>query len=279
MRRLLREPLVHFLGLGVLLFLLYGWVRDGILDAPDEIVVSRWQLESLQMQFQRVRQRPPTPEELQGLLDSWVREEVFYREGLAAGLDRDDPVVRRRVGQKIEFMLDVAPQVAPTNAELQAWLDAHSDRYAIEPRYSMRQIYFDPARHGNKIDETIAAALSALRAGKPVAGDLTMLPAELEAATESDIERQFGAEFAASLEGLPVGGWNGPLKSEFGLHLVELSASDPGRPATLEEARNAVERDLQVARTEEAKNAYYEKLRSKYTVRVEDATADKAATQ
>jgi hypothetical protein len=279
MRRLLREPLVHFLGLGVLLFLLYGWVRGGVLDAPGEIVVSRWQQESLRMQFERVRQRPPTPAELQGLLDSWVREEVFYREGLAAGLDRDDPVVRRRVGQKIEFMMDVAPQVAPTNAELQAWLDAHGDRYAIEPRYSLQQIYFDPARHGGKTGETIAAALSALRAGKPVAGDLTMLPADLDAATESDIKRQFGAEFATSLEGLPIGGWNGPLTSEFGLHLVELSASDPGRTATLEEVRTGVERDLQEARNEEAKKAYYEKLRAKYTVRVEGAKADEAAAQ
>lgn len=279
MRRLLREPLLHFLGLGVLLFLLYGWVRGGVLDAPGEIVVSRWQQESLRMQFERVRQRPPTPAELQGLLDSWVREEVFYREGLAAGLDRDDPVVRRRVGQKIEFMMDVAPQVAPTNAELQAWLDAHGGRYAIEPRYSLRQIYFDPARHGGKTGETIAAALSALRAGKPVAGDLTMLPADLDAATESDIKRQFGAEFATSLEGLPIGGWNGPLTSEFGLHLVELSASDPGRTATLEEVRTGVERDLQEARNEEAKKAYYEKLRAKYTVRVEGAKADEAAAQ
>lgn len=279
MRRLLREPLVHFLGLGALLFLLYGWVRGGVLDAPDEIVVSRWQLESLQMQFQRVRQRLPTPEELQGLVDSWVREEVFYREGLAAGLDRDDPVVRRRVGQKIEFMMDVAPQVEPTNAELQSWLDAHADRYTIEPRYSLRQIYFDPARHGKKIDETIAAALSALKARKPVAGDLTMLPAELDAATASDIERQFGVEFAKSLKGLPVGGWNGPLRSEFGLHLVELSASDPGRPATLGEVRAGVERDLQEARSEAAKKAYYEELRAKYTVRVESGTAAKAASQ
>jgi hypothetical protein len=225
MRGLLREPLVHFLGLGALLFLLYGWVRGGVLDAPDEIVVSRWQLDSLQMQFERVRQRPPTPEEMQGLVDSWVREEVFYREGLAAGLDRDDPVVRRRVGQKIEFMMDVAPQVAPTSAELQSWLDAHGDRYAIEPRYSLRQVYFDPARHRERMDESIASALRALKAGNAVAGDSTLLPAALDAATESDIERQFGAEFAESLKRLPVGEWQGPLKSAFGLHLAELSAT------------------------------------------------------
>ena len=279
MRRLLREPLVHFLGLGVLLFLLYGWARNGVLDAPEEIVVSRGQVESLQVQFERAWQRPPTPEELQGLVDSWVREEVFYREGLAAGLDRDDPIVRRRVGQKIEFMIEVAPRASPTNAELQSWLETHADRYAIEPRYSLRQVYFDPARHGEKLDEAIAGALRALEAGKMVSGDSTLLPAKLDDAAASDIERQFGAEFAGSLADLPVGGWQGPLKSAFGLHIVELSTSDPPRPATLEEARTAVERDLGVARSDEAKKAYYEKLRAKYTVRVEDATAEEAASQ
>jgi parvulin-like peptidyl-prolyl cis-trans isomerase-like protein len=276
-RRLLREPLLHFLGLGVLLFLLYGWARNGVLDAPDEIVVSPGQLDSLQMQFERTWQRAPTPEELQGLVDSWVREEVFYREGLAAGLERDDPIVRRRVGQKIEFMIAVAPQAPPTNAELQSWLETHADRYAIEPRYSLRQVFFDPARHGEKLDETIAGALRALKAGKTVTGDSTLLPASLDDAATSEIEAQFGAEFAGSLKDLSVGDWNGPLRSPFGLHIVELSASHPPRPATLEEARTAVERDLGASRRDEAKKAYYEKLRAKYTVRIEGATAEAAS--
>ncbi len=273
MRRLLREPLVHFLGLGVLLFLLYGWIQGDVLDVPEEIVVSRGQLQSLQMQFERTRQRPATAEELQGLVDTWVREEVFYREGLAAGLDRDDPIVRRRVGQKIEFLMDVAPQAAPTDAELQAWLEAHADRYAIEPRYSLRQVYFDPARHGESLDDAVATALRALKAGEPVPGDSTLLPAVLDDVAAFDVERQFGAEFAAPLEDLAVADWQGPLRSGFGLHLVKLSASDPGRPATLEEARTAVERDLLEARSVDAKKAYYEKLRAKYTVRVESLSA------
>lgn len=277
MRRLLREPLVHFLGLGILLFLLYGWIQGGVLTAPEEIVVSRGQLLSLQLQFERVWQRAPTAQELQGLVDSWVREEVFYREGLAAGLERDDPIVRRRVGQKVEFMMDVAPPAAPTDAELQAWLDAHADKYAIEPRYSLQQVYFDPARHGENVDAVVAAALRTLKAGRAVAGDSTLLPAVIDDASAYDIERQFGAEFAASLEKLPAGGWQGPLRSGFGLHLIEIRSSDPGRPATLEEARTAVERDLLEARNDANKKAYYEKLRARYSVRVEPLVVDEAA--
>lgn len=277
MRRLLREPLLHFLGLGVLLFLLYGWARNGFLDAPEEIVVSRGQLASLQVQFERAWQRSPTPEERQGLVDSWVREEVFYREGLAAGLERDDPIVRRRVGQKIEFMIDVAPHVTPTNAELQSWLDTHADRYTIESRYSLRQVYFDPSRRGKQLDEAVAGALRALEGGKRVDGDSTLLPGNVENASASDIERQFGPEFLGSLEDLPVGGWQGPLTSAFGLHLVIVGKRDAARPATLAEARAAVERDLIGARRGEAKKTYYEKLRAKYTVRVEGATAEAAS--
>lgn len=279
MRRLLREPLVHFLGLGVLLFLLYGWLQDGVLNSPEEIVVSRGQLQSLQMQFERVWQRPPTTEEMQRLVDGWVREEVFYREGLAAGLERDDPIVRRRVGQKIEFMMDVAPQAAPTDAELQAWLNSHSADYAIEPRYSLRQVYFDPARHEGELDDVVAAALRGLIGGKSVEGDSTLLPATLEEATASDVERQFGAQFAVALKGMSVGEWQGPLQSGFGLHLVELRESEPERPATLEEARRAVERDWLEARTDAAKKAYYEKLRAKYEVRVDSEGAAEAVAK
>jgi len=152
MRRWLREPLLHFLILGALLFGLYGWLRGGAQATPAEIVVSRGQLQSLQAQFQRTRQRAPTPEELQGMVEGWVREEIFYREGVAMGLDRDDPVVRRRVAQKLEFVVDGAAPTPPTSAELQAWLAVHADRYSIEARYTLHQIYFDVARHGASLD-------------------------------------------------------------------------------------------------------------------------------
>src|SRR6476660_6416007 len=103
MRRLIREPLLHFLLLGALLFALYGWIHRAA-GSPGEIVVSRGQVDTLRVQFTRTWQREPTPVELQGLIDSWVRDEVLYREGRALGLDGDDPVIRRRVAQKVEFL-------------------------------------------------------------------------------------------------------------------------------------------------------------------------------
>ena len=233
-------------------------------------------MQGLQQQFERAWRRPPTDQELQGLIDNWVREEILYREGLAMGLDRDDPIVRRRIGQKVEFIVDGMTPAAPTVEELHAWLDAHPDRYALAAQHSFRQVYFDPSRHGERLQADVAAALERLRAGKPAAGDSTLLPQSLEAAQRLDVERNFGTEFATAIEALPVGSWQGPLRSEFGLHLVEVTSRVPGRKPTLEEARAAVERDLLHTRAEEASDAYYQRLRANYDVQIEGAGEDPA---
>jgi hypothetical protein len=271
MRRLLREPLLHFLVIGALLFAAYGWLHLGSANVPNEIVVSRGQVQSLQLQFERVWQRPATKQELQGLVDNWVKEEIFYREGIAMGLDRDDPVVRRRIGQKLEFILESATPPGPTDVELQAWLDAHPRDYQIEPTYSLRQVYFDPARHGDRLDAHIAAAQRALASGKAVTGDTTMLPPTMEQATATEVARVFGNEFSERVKAMSVAGWQGPVPSTFGLHLVELTGQEAARTATLADVRDRVERDVSRARMEQAQTAFYNKLRANYAVRIEDA--------
>jgi len=272
MKRLIREPLLHFFVLGALLFGPYGWLNREGFNAPNEIVVSRGQVLNLTAQFERVWERAPTQQELQGLVDNWVREEVFYREGLAMRLDRDDPVVRRRIQQKVEFIVDSATPAAPTTEELQRWLDGHADAYRIEPTYSLRQMYFDPARHGERLGADIAAARRALDSGKPAEGDATMLPGALIAGA-TEVVRTFGSEFEDALRTLPIGGWHGPVRSGFGLHLVELAEREEGRQAPLADVRAAVERDLIHARTQEANAAFYDRLRANYTVRIEDTRA------
>jgi hypothetical protein len=271
-RRLLREPLVHFLLLGALLFAAYGWLNQGGFGARDEILVSKQQVEGLVMQFERVWQRPPTADEKQALVDGWVRDEVFYREALAMGLEQDDPVVRRRMSQKVQFIVDSGTDAAPTDAELQRWLDEHADQYRREPSYAMQQVYFDPARHGDGTANTLEAARSALEAGENIAGDSTMLPAEIVGGA-SEVARSFGDEFERNLRQLPVGSWQGPVRSPFGLHLVRIRERDEGRPALLSEVRTDVARDLSNARAKAAGDAYYERLRAKYVVRIEDGSS------
>jgi hypothetical protein len=198
-----------------------------------------------------------------------VKEEIFYREGIAMALDQDDPVVRRRVGQKLEFILDSAAPASATDAELQAWLEAHPDDYRIEPLYSLRQVFFDPKRHGDKLEADIVAARRALESGKLFEGDTTLLPHEMAAARATEVARIFGNEFVEGLSTAALGRWHGPMRSDFGVHLVELSKRQNGGRAMLNDVRAEVERDLLHARAENAKAAVYEKLRENYSVRFE----------
>ena len=269
MRKLIREPLLHFLLLGAALYALYGWLNDGLPGSQNEIVVTRGQMRSLEAQFARVWQRPPAPHELQGLIDNWVREEILFREGLVMGLDRDDPVVRRRIAQKVEFILDSAIPAAPSEAELQAWLDSHSEKYSVESRYSLRQVFFDPARHGETIVPLISRAQTSLKNGREDVGDPTQLPATMTASA-SEVARVFGSEFETALRTLPLDDWQGPVSSGFGIHLVELQTRDAGRKASLNEVRDAVTRDLMYARSQEATAAFYERVRATYNVRIDD---------
>ena len=273
MRKLIREPLLHFLLLGVALFALYGWLNDGLSGSQSEIVVSRGQMRSLESQFERVWQRPPTPVELKGLIDNWVREEILYREGLVMGLERDDPVVRRRIAQKVEFILDGAIPATPTETELQDWLDSHSEKYSVESRYTLRQVFFDPARHGKAIARAIADGQASLKKGDVTVGDPTSLP-ETMTASASDVVRVFGSGFEIALRSLPLGAWQGPVSSGFGIHLVELQAREAGRKASLNEVRDAVTRDLMYARSEQAAAAFYERVKATYNVRIDDAPVE-----
>ena len=267
---------MHFFVLGAALFGLFAWLHQGALDAPDEIVVDGMRVDALRMQFERLWQRPPTKTELKGLVDNWVREEVLYREGLALGLDRNDPVLRRRIAQKMSFMADELDPPAPTDAELQAWLDAHPDDYRVEATYSFRQVYFDPDKHRGSLDDAVGKARAALADGAATLGDSTMLPRSLSQASVTEVRRNFGAAFADALADVAPGAWAGPLPSAYGIHLVFVEAATPAHAATLADVRAAVERDVDAARRRQADDTFYESLRKRYTVRY-DADVSVAA--
>ncbi len=272
MTRLLREPLLHFAVLGAALFALYGAVSGGDSGTDREIVVTRGRVESLSAGFERSWNRAPTDAELAGLVEGWVRDEVLYREGLALGLERDDVVVRKRVGQKFELLAeDAVGSVPPTDAALQAWLDSHAADYAQPPSASFEQVYFDPRKRRDSLQRDVERALASR---DPAAlGDPTLLPARLENVRLRDVASQFGPTFARDLAALPLGGWRGPVGSSYGAHLVRVTArTEPGPPA-LDAVREAVARDWEAERTRAAKDALYQRLRANYQVTVEPAEA------
>jgi hypothetical protein len=270
----LREPLLHFLLLGVLLFVLFEWIGGDTGPMSNRITVSQAQVRQLATAFTKTWQRPPTEAEIKGLVDDYVREEIAYREAVAMGLDRDDTIIRRRMRQKIEFLVeDAASATPPTEAELQAYLEAHAQTFRLEPQVAFRQVYIDPSRGGDPAARALAL-LSQLRKAGPEAslddlGDSIMLEPEVPLVREDEVARSFGSEFAAQVVQLPPGSWQGPIQSGYGLHLVLVRESVPGRAATLDEVRRDVERELLSERRRDQLAAMYEELLGKYSVTVE----------
>jgi hypothetical protein len=224
--------------------------------------------------FAKTWQRPPTPAELKGLIDDFVKEEMYVREALALGLDQDDTVIRRRLRLKMEFMTDAeAGATPPTDAELQAWLDAHPDDFRKPPEVAFEQVFLNPQTRGAAAAADAGALLAALRgpAGLDAAkaGDPTLLPFALPLSPSAQVAGTFGADFARAIETLPDGEWSGPVASGYGLHLVRITQRKAGTMPTLAEARAAVEREWMNARRQDVERRRLEDLLKKYEVVIE----------
>jgi len=268
MNRVVREPLLHFALLGGMLFGVYRLVSPAQPDTS-RILISSEQIASVAAQFRGAWQRPPTHEELDRLVEARVRDEVLYREGLALGLDRDDPVVMNRVKQKMEVLSEDALTAEPTDAELQAYLDAHQQQFALPASTSFQQVYFNPSRRGSSLDSSVRRAHTILESGGFVVGDRTMLPAQLERAVPADIDATFGATFEAAVRSLPIGTWSEPVRSSFGYHLVRVTARTDSTIPTLADARDVVAREWLRAHAVEARERLYQSLRARYSVAIE----------
>jgi hypothetical protein len=278
MRKLLREPLVHFLALGAVVFLMFHFNASPDALQDSRIVVSPGKVVQLVTGFSRTWHRPPSEAELDGLIEDYVKEEVLYREALAMGLDKDDTIVRRRMRQKLEFLTEDTSAAAPlTDQDLQDWLAKHPDKFRIEPAIAFSQVYFNASSRGESASAAALKTLAHLNsAGKSVAspelGDTTMLPHELPLSRVGEVASVFGDEFAQQIAQLPPGRWAGPVPSGYGLHLVYVSERTEGRARPLAEVREAVQREWVAEQRKEIANETYSKLRKKYSVVVETAT-------
>jgi hypothetical protein len=268
-----REPLVHFLLGGAALFLLYSIVADEPRARQDRIVVGEERIASLAATFQRIWLRAPTRAELDGLVQDFVDEEILYREALALGLDRDDLVVRRRLRQKMEFLhLDLVEPSAPTDDELSGFLEVNADRFREPARLSFRQVFVSPEKGGGDVQGRAEQQLALLRAGESEdagAGDRTLLPETMRNADAHEIAMAFGEGFARDLFALSGEGWQGPVASSFGLHLVQIENFTPERLPALSEIREHVERELLVERRGQARQRFLEVVRARYAVEIQ----------
>jgi hypothetical protein len=263
----------------MLLFLLFGKVAPRS-DQGTRIAVDRTAIAALAGQFQATWSRPPTRDELNGLIESHVRDEILYREGVALGLVKDDPVIKRRVRQKLEVLIEEEGEAgAADDVVLSAYLSNNAEKFRMPPVLSFDQVLFDPADYGANLESALQASIAALKGGAAPEsqGESSMLPMHVEDLPMDLLVRDFGDEFGKALDAAPVGQWLGPIRSGFGVHLVRIAERKPGYLPALDEARKAVTREWENDRRQAALAANYARLRKDYDVVIEGENAEAAA--
>jgi hypothetical protein len=274
LKRLLKEPLIHFMIFALVIFGAYALMSPQHENAPGQIFVTAGKIDQIASIFVKTWQRQPTVVELKGLIDDYVKEEIYYREAKELGLDTDDTVIRRRLRLKMEFLHDVeVDTLTPTDAELGAYLKAHPADFEIEPMLAFQQVFFNPKRHGDMIKKDVAVILESLMTdpatNAATLGDTSLLPSELPLTSKASINQTFGAEFSDTLAKATPGQWTGPIKSGFGVHIVRVTKRQASRIPALGEVRDVVEREWRNEKRKELEDQRFNTLLKRYEVTIE----------
>jgi hypothetical protein len=268
-----KEPLLHFLIIGALIFVFFSIVnKDEITVSDNKIVVFAAEIERLSANWSKKWNRPPTETELQGLVESYIKEEVYYREALTLGLDKNDTILRRRLMQKMEFLSnDLAELNQPDESALNKYFLDNQEKYKLPARVSFTHIYFSLDKRGAKAFEDAKNLLSQLNdLSAPEKGDSFMLQYDFNQETPFEVARLFGTGFTEQLFTLETNTWQGPIESGYGLHLVRISEKIDPRMPELASVIDKVRTDLMFERRQKMNKDIYEKFKERYEIVVED---------
>ncbi len=280
--RLIREPLIYFLTIGALIYLLYGlFSKPGSGEPDNTITITAGEIDWMETSWKKRWGRPPTPEERQGLIKAYVKEWVMYREALAMGLDKDDTIIRRRLQQKLEFLTqDLARPAAPAEEDLKAYFITHTERYQTPDLITFTHIFIDPDKRGDQTlrdAEKIKVKLKALgqsTEGSSEFGDPFLLQRYYPERSEQEISKLFGREFARAVSGLSPGQWHGPILSGYGTHLVYIHHLKEAPPVTFAAVQDRVRQDWENDKRQELNDKYIANLLARYDVIIENQAPD-----
>ena len=281
--RLLKEPLLQFLIIGGVIYGAYALVAAPEDDYRDNmILVDSNRIDAMISEWEARWNRPPTRQEIDGLIQAYIKEDVLYRQAVAMGLNEDDPITRRRMAQKLEFLTsDLARLQEPKEGELEQFFEDNQDEYRNPDRISFTQLYFDPDARG---DATLIDAERVLKqvttAGEPTEdmaelSDRFMLQNYFASASELDVRRQMGSGFAEAVMKLEPGQWHGPVLSGFGVHLVYVYDVQKAPPAEFEIVQSRVLEDWQTKKREEFNPEFLKSLKERYEIIVEELPTDR----
>ncbi len=267
LRRIAREPLAHFLMAGLLVFAFASWRGIAVDPADRTIAIDESRVTWLTRQFEQTWQRAPSPAEIDQLIRDYIKEEIYYREALRMGLDQEDPIIRRRLRSKMEFLAAAEVEsAAPSDDELRKWFEQNPSRYATDARVSFEQVFLGNPQKGQAAElvDRLNKGASAQGLGQPIS-----LPASLSRTSRADIARMFGDDFADALIAGKAGQWTGPVSSGFGSHAVRISTIEPGQKPSFASVRDRVENDWRAATLSARLDKAYQTLLDAYTVRIE----------
>jgi hypothetical protein len=255
-----------FMAVAILIGIL-EWL-GGEQAASNELVVTEAQRAFVREQVLQAGTQATGSAGYEQAMSTYIDEEILYREGLKLGLEKDDLIVKRRVVQKMRFLLeDMTPIAPPTQAQLQTWLDQNAERYQTEQTIVFDHHFFSRGKRGDEAIYQANLARNNLLAGEPIVSDPFPLQTGTELLSRERITKEFGAATSKTLFELPLGEWSHVVQSPLGVHLFKVHEKNAGRTMTLEEAGTQLRSDLIAAQREAVNDAGLAALRATYTIK------------
>ncbi len=275
----LRQPALHFVVLGGLIFGLHSVVAEPQTN-PNVIEVTAVRLHALQGELARQLGREPTPVELDAMLEQHIHFEILVREAIALELDQGDTVIRRRLIQKMEFLIqDLAIVEQPTDEVLEAFMEEHSERYRRLGTVTFQHLFFRRESDADEVEREARSALEAALRGDSLEtmGDPFPLGQRFVGRTSAQVTSVLGRGFAEAIFSVEEGVWTGPVPSRFGLHVVRVEEQRAAWDPPLEDVRARVRGDWLEERRDEANRVARHRMRRRYDIRI--ATVDRSAVR
>ena len=268
--KIIKEPVFLFFALGIILFILYSFLENQIERRSNRINVSNAQIELMMEIFKKTWNREPIEKEIEAQIENIIKDEVFFREAVAMGLDKSDPAIKRRLRQLMELMLDDAATVYPSEDQLKKYLSENEEKFLEDPVISFRQFYFS-SDHKQEAENQLYNLSNNLPIDKNKIESLSLISEQFKNKQKYSIDRLFGKPFTENLFSLDTGKWLGPIESAYGWHLVYIRDIMPGVVPELADIWDVVEREWSVEQKAVKKEAQYQKMKGKYIIRIEYA--------
>ncbi len=272
---LLKKPIIRILGFGTLLAVVLLIVLGPKMNSSTErrLVIGEDDFAHVLATWQKTWQRPPSRQELNQILNSYVRDEVLYQEAIKQELDKNNAMVKRSLIMQMTMLAESqAEQQAITEEDIQAYYALRQDQYQQEARISFVQLYFSKEKRGESAEADVKKAIRELnrREDDPTtvsgSGDIIMLESKYEQQLESQIDKHFGEGFAKQLVALPEGTWSGPVASSYGWHAVYITDKQEGQARPLEAVKAEIIREMEYEEKEAAKEQFFTELMQQYNI-------------